>query len=97
MLVRKHAGFRELDLMDDLDLVLRLRRSEGRPVIVPAAITTSARRWQALGLAKNTLINNGLVFAWLAGVPHSTLAKWYRRVGQRSRPSQASSSPLASS
>ena len=74
---RQHNGFRELDLMDDLDLVMRLRRHEGQPIIVPAPVVTSARRWQKLGLARTTVINQALVLAWMAGVPHHTLAKIY--------------------
>ena len=74
---RRHKGFREMDLMDDLDLVMRLRRHEGRPVIVPGAVMTSARRWQRLGLTRTTIINQALVLAWRAGIPHHTLAKWY--------------------
>ncbi|KAK9813789.1 hypothetical protein WJX73_009951 [Symbiochloris irregularis] len=75
---RRHQGFQELDLMEDLDLVRRLNRHEGPPVIVPAPVQTSSRRWQKLGLLRTTLTNQVLILAWLCGIPESTLARWYR-------------------
>ena len=43
-LFREMGGFAEVDIMEDFELVSRLRR-RGRIVIAPAAVATSARRW----------------------------------------------------
>lgn len=64
--------------MEDLEMVRRLNKHEGPPVIVPAPVLTSSRRWQKLGLLRTTLTNQVLILAWLCGVPESTLAQWYR-------------------
>lgn len=68
--------------MDDVDLVLRLRRQEGPPVIIDQPVITSARRWQKLGLARTTLINHALVIAWFLGIQPDRLARWYRKAEQ---------------
>ena len=54
------AGYRNLPYCEDLDFIRRLR-SQGRVVIVPAAVSTSARRWVRHGRVKVT-IRNGLLF-----------------------------------
>lgn len=45
-----------MPLLEDVDLVCRLRKL-GPPALVHKPITTSARRWQRLGLLQTTLIN----------------------------------------
>ncbi len=72
------GGFPELPIMEDFELVRRLR-SRGRIVILPAAIRTSPRRWLNLGVGRTTLTNQAIVLAFLAGVPPQKLARVYRR------------------
>lgn len=75
---RALGGYRELPVMEDFDLVRRLRRC-GRVVTVPAAVRTSARRWRTLGVFRTTLVNQLMVAGFLAGVPAARLERWYRR------------------
>ena len=77
-LFRELGGFPPLPIMEDFELVRRLR-SQGRIMIPPAAIRTSPRRWLSLGVGRTTVINQSIVIAYLAGVPPHRLARWYRR------------------
>ncbi|NJP10507.1 MAG: glycosyltransferase family 2 protein [Leptolyngbyaceae cyanobacterium RU_5_1] len=71
------GGFSEMPIMEDFELVQRLRK-RGRIAIAPAPVTTSARRWQTLGILKTTLINQWILMAYFLGVSPATLAQWYR-------------------
>lgn len=70
------GGFPELPLMEDFEFVRRLRRL-GRIAIAPAAVLTSGRRWQAVGVLQTTLINQCIIAAYFLGVPPDWLARWY--------------------
>lgn len=70
------GGFPELPLMEDFELVRRLRR-RGRIAIAPRSVRTSARRWRELGVGRTTLINQLAVAAYLAGVDPASIARWY--------------------
>ena len=73
---RRMGGYREIPLMEDMDFGLRLRR-EGRIVILPRRIATSARRWREEGVVWNTVRNWVLQAAWLMGADPKRLARWY--------------------
>lgn len=62
--------------MEDVDLVVRLRK-RGPPAIVPHAIVTSPRRWERYGLLQCTLRNWAISLAWRLGVPPTVLAQLY--------------------
>ncbi|MDJ0722489.1 MAG: TIGR04283 family arsenosugar biosynthesis glycosyltransferase [Desulfobacterales bacterium] len=72
------GGFPALPIMEDFELVRRLR-ARGRIAILPAAVRTSPRRWLNVGVGRTTLINQAIVSAYLAGVPPRKLARFYRR------------------
>jgi len=71
-------GFQHWPLMEDYDFCRRLRKA-GRIALAPASVTTSARRWQRLGVLRTTLTNLACVVAFRLGVSPVTLALWYRR------------------
>jgi len=70
------GGFQVLPIMEDFELVQRLRR-RGRIVTLPEAALTSARRWQRLGVARTTLINQIMIAGFLSGMPIHTLHRLY--------------------
>ena len=72
------GGFPGQPLMEDWELVRRLRR-RGRLVILPRAAVTSARRWHARGPWRTTARNVLITIAYAAGVSSERLARWYRR------------------
>lgn len=71
------GGFNEWRLLEDVDLVTRLRKKYGRPAIVPLPVQVSARRWQRLGLLRTFAVNQCILMAWHCGVAPDTLAGWY--------------------
>lgn len=73
---RAMGGFAEIPLLEDVDLVLRLRRL-GRIELAPVPVRTSARRWQRLGLLRTTLNNQFILLCFLLGVSPGRLALWY--------------------
>ncbi|MDA2932921.1 TIGR04283 family arsenosugar biosynthesis glycosyltransferase [Acidobacteria bacterium AH-259-D05] len=77
-LFREVGGFPELPIMEDFQLVRRVRL-RGRIVIAPAAVLTSARRWQRVGPLRTTLINQCVIVAFFLGFDPARLARWYHR------------------
>ena len=71
------GGFAALPIMEDYELVGRLRR-RGRVATVWEAAVTSARRWQRLGVLRTTLRNQAMVAGFHAGVAPERLARFYR-------------------
>ena len=70
------GGYRPLPIMEDRDLATRLRRSGGL-VIVPLAVTTSARRHRSDGHAR-TLARSWLIqLLYTLRVPPERLARLY--------------------
>lgn len=53
---RQLGGFKDIPIMEDYELVSRLRK-HGRPAIIPQAMRTSGRRWRNVGFLQTTLIN----------------------------------------
>lgn len=78
------GGFPALPLMEDFELVRRLRQ-RGQVAIAPVSVLTSGRRWQKLGIVRTTLINQGIILAYLLGVDPARLARWYRQWGRHRR------------
>jgi rSAM/selenodomain-associated transferase 2 len=72
------GGFPDLPIMEDFELMRRLKRL-GRIKIVPAPVLTSGRRWQKLGVVKTTLINQLIIAGYFLGIPPAQLVRWYRR------------------
>lgn len=73
------GGFREWPILEDLDFIRRLKRG-GRVAILPLAVTTSARRFEAAGPLR-TVLRNWLIWSlFVLGVPPHRLARLYRQV-----------------
>ncbi|MCX7931681.1 MAG: TIGR04283 family arsenosugar biosynthesis glycosyltransferase [Rhodovarius sp.] len=69
------GGYRPLPLMEDVDLILRLRPH--RPIALPARAVTSAEKWRRQGYLRRSARNLLFLSAWFAGVPPRLLARWY--------------------
>ena len=68
-------GYPEIASMEDVELVLRLRRI-GRIAIAPAPVRTSSRRWWRGGFLRTILLNQCYMLAHMAGVSSDRIAKW---------------------
>ena len=71
------GGVKPIPLMEDLDLVQRLRR-HGRLVSLRLRLSVDGRRWKRLGIWGATLANARLRRAWRRGVDPEELAQRYR-------------------
>ncbi|MFW6059997.1 MAG: hypothetical protein ACODAQ_07430, partial [Phycisphaeraceae bacterium] len=82
-------GFADLPMMEDVELVRRMRR-RGRLALLGAAATTSGRRWEAHGVVRTTLANVAALLAYQCGVPAPRVKSLYRRMLRpRTLPPQA--------
>jgi len=79
------GGFSEIPIMEDFEFVRRLRR-RGRIRLAQAGVRTSARRWEALGVLRTTLLNQQVVAGYLLGIQPERLARWYRGAETRGCP-----------
>lgn len=77
---RSAGGFPDMPIMEDYELLRRLKR-RGRIGIARSAAVTSARRWRALGIWRTTAINQLIIAGYLLGVSPSTLSKLYNSGG----------------
>ena len=71
---RAIGGYGDLPIMEDVDLVLRLR-TQGAMWRSPLPARTSARRWQRDGWLRRTTTNVALILLYFAGVPPARLAR----------------------
>jgi len=70
------GGFKPWPLFEDVDLVRRARRH--RPIdVLPAAVTTSARRFQRRGYFRQQFSNAWMLIRFLMGVDPHQLARNY--------------------
>ena len=74
---RAICGFPDLPIMEDFELVRRLKQ-QGRIAIAPGTVTTSGRRWQKLTVFRTTVINQLVIIGYLLGASPARLARWYR-------------------
>lgn len=81
-------GYRELPFMEDVDFLRRLLapgflglgRRHGKFVVLPAAVTTSARRFLRAGVVRQQIVNILLVTLFELGVPARWLARLYPHI-----------------
>ena len=72
------GGFADLPIMEDFELIQRLKK-QGRIAIATAAVLTSSRRWQKLGVFKTTLINQLIILGYYLKVPPKQLRRLYNK------------------
>lgn len=72
------GGYAELPMLEDVDLMRRVKRQGGRLCILPERVQTSPRRWEAEGALYTTLRNQVIMLLYYLGVKPARLAKLYR-------------------
>jgi rSAM/selenodomain-associated transferase 2 len=70
-------GFREIPLMEDYELAIRMKRRGGN-VLLPLYVTTSGRRFLQRGFVRTWLTNWWLILLYRLGVAPERLARMYR-------------------
>jgi len=72
-----NGGFREIPIMEDYELAVRMKRS-GPTFVVPLHVLTSGRRFLEKGLWKTAAINWRIIASYRLGAAPEDLAKLYR-------------------
>ncbi len=87
------GGYREPFLMEDVDLSKRLRRT-GRLKMLPAEVTTSARRFERYGVFRTLTMMTVFQLLYAVGVSASALAFSYKHVRQTKDQPDVPAQPL---
>ncbi len=74
------GGYPEVPLMEDVEFS-RSMTKRGKTLLLPARVTTSARRWEASGPVRTILLMWGLRSAHFFGLSPSRCAEFYGRGG----------------
>lgn len=87
------GGYREIAIMEDYELAIRMKR-KGKTAVVPSSIQTSGRRFLRKGVLATTTVNWTMIAAYRLGVGPDRLERLYRgnssdRVVERSEESEA--------
>jgi rSAM/selenodomain-associated transferase 2 len=72
------GGYSDLPLMEDVDLMKRIRKRGDRLYIISEKVHTSARRYEREGIACATIRNWMLQLLYALGVSPERLIRWYR-------------------
>jgi len=72
------GGFKDIPIMEDVELMQRIKRKRGKINILKDKIKTSPRRWETEGVVFCTLRNWFLITLYSLGAKPETLAKFYR-------------------
>lgn len=71
------GGFREMPLMEDVDLMRRIKKAGDKICIIPLKVKTSPRRWEKEGILSCTLRNWTIITLYYLGFPPEKLVKYY--------------------
>ena len=71
------GGFREIPLMEDVDLMRRIKKAGDTICILPLRVRTSPRRWEREGIIRCTLRNWLLIALYYLGFSPEKLARYY--------------------
>jgi rSAM/selenodomain-associated transferase 2 len=72
------GGYREIPIMEDVDLMRRIRGRGDVMCIIPEKVSTSARRWEQEGILFTTFRNWVLQALYWCGAKPEQLARFYR-------------------
>ena len=80
--IRKHffemlGGYSTIPIMEDVDLMRRVKKSNGKIAIISQKVSTSPRRWEKEGLVRCTLRNWAMILLYFLGAPAEKLSKYY--------------------
>ncbi len=73
----KMGGFPDIPLMEDVELMKRVKRQRGRIIILPETAMTSSRKWKQDGVAFTIVRNWMIQTLYLLGLPAQRLVKYY--------------------
>ncbi len=71
------GDFKEIPLMEDVELMRRIKKTGDRIYIISEKVRTSPRRWEKEGVICCTLRNWALITLYSMGIPAEKLSKFY--------------------
>ena len=74
---KRLGGFPDIPLMEDVRLMRQFRRI-ARPLLLPGPLAVDPRRWQQMGIVRQTTRNWALLAAEKIGISPHRLAAYYR-------------------
>jgi rSAM/selenodomain-associated transferase 2 len=80
--IRRHhfeqlGGYLDIPIMEDVELMKRIRKRGDRIRIIPEKVRTSVRRYEQEGIVYTTIRNWMLQLQYALGVPPERLVRWY--------------------
>jgi rSAM/selenodomain-associated transferase 2 len=72
------GGYREIPVMEDVDIMNRIKKQRGRIYIIPRRVSTDSRRWEQEGIVRCTLRNWMLQIFYYLGISPYKLARFYK-------------------
>ena len=76
---REIGGYRDIPIMEDVDLMVRIRTRRDKIVILPEKVGTSSRRWEQEGVLRCVVRNWFLRTLYLCRIPPQKLARLYTK------------------
>jgi rSAM/selenodomain-associated transferase 2 len=70
-------GYQDIPLMEDVELMRRIKKKKGEIIILPNPVITSDRRWNLEGLFYTVLRDNIIIILYWCGMPAEKLVKFY--------------------
>ncbi|PNX47872.1 MAG: hypothetical protein BV459_03515 [Thermoplasmata archaeon M11B2D] len=71
------GGYQDLPLMEDVELMRRIKKQKGQIIILPDMVLTSDRRWNQEGCFYTALRDTLIIFLYWCGMPAEKLARFY--------------------
>jgi len=71
------GGYRDIPLMEDVELMRRIYKNGGKIRILPQTVLTSSRRWNAEGILYTTVRDLVIITLYWLGVPAQKIARFY--------------------
>jgi len=75
----KLGGFSDIPIMEDVEIMQRIKKQGGKICIIDRAVRTSSRRWEREGIVYTTLRNWLLITLYLLGVKPEKLVRFYQQ------------------
>lgn len=75
---RRLGGFAGIPIMEDVEIMRRIKKRGEKIILLDQPVRTSARRWEKEGIWKCTIRNWCLITLYLAGIAPERLAGFYR-------------------
>jgi rSAM/selenodomain-associated transferase 2 len=77
----KIGGYKDIPIMEDVEIMARIKKRGDKIFITPQKVHTSSRRWEQEGILRCTLRNWLLQILYLLGISPHRLSTFYRPNG----------------